>query len=394
MTQRHDAAIDGTASAATPTIVKNAASDHFSVLDLSRGEVVGEVGDGRYPHTAVFDRDAGVAYLLYIASAHLEVVDLDRLETRQRIDRLGTMPVGSAFAPDEGLFFVGTGVSLPDRDDPGVLAFAVDGEGRLEPVGSRALSRCAGMGIGPDGRLFVGLKAAGEVAVLTVDSTLDVAARIPVGPEPHDLYPLPEEALIAVNNAGASRVSFVDPAAETVRATATTGENPHGLAVGDGPNGRYAVVPARDDDRVAIVDLDAVAAGTAGIADAAGESDPTTGSDPTAHLVDVGTPTGFAATIPDGRYALVDAYADDRVTVLDPAAGEVVGRVTVGGEPLHLVFGPDGDRCYVGNMERREVAVLDAAPLREGRPEDVRVVDRIGGLGEKPSGIFRPEVDA
>ncbi|PAU83340.1 hypothetical protein CK500_11155 [Halorubrum salipaludis] len=379
MTQRHDAAIDGTASAATPTIVKNAASDHFSVLDLSRGEVVGEVGDGRYPHTAVFNRDAGVAYLLYIASAHLEVVDLDRLETRQRIDRLGTMPVGSAFAPDEGLFFVGTGVGLPDRDDPGVLAFAVDGEGLLDPVGSRALSRCSGMGIGPDGRLFVGLKDAGEVAALAADPALDVDARIPVGPEPHDMYPLPDGGLIAVNNAGASRVSFVDPAAEAVRATATTGGNPHGFAVGDGPNGRYAVVPARDDDRVAIVSLTEAAAG---------DTDPTTG------LVDVGTPTGFAATTPDGRYALVDAYEDERVTVLDPVAGEVVGRVEVGGEPLHLVFGPDGDRCYVGNMERREVAVLDTAPLREGRPGDVRVVDRIGGLGEKPSGIFRPEVDA
>lgn len=379
MTQRHDAPNDGTASAATPTIVKNAASDHFSVLDLSRGEVVGEVGDGRYPHTAVFNRDAGVAYLLYIASAHLEVVDLDRLETRQRIDRLGTMPVGSAFAPDEGLFFVGTGVGLPDGDDPGVLAFAVDDEGRLDPVGSRALSRCSGMGMGPEGRLCVGLKAAGEVAVLDADPALDAVARIPVGPEPHDLYPLSEEALVAVNNAGASRVSFVDPAAGAVRATATTGANPHGFAVGEGIDGRYAVVPARDDDRVAIVDLDAVAAGEA---------------DPTTHLVDVGTPTGFAATAPDGRHALVDAYEDDRVTVLDPAVGEVAGRVPVGGEPLHLVFGPDGDRCYVGNMERREVAVLDAAPLREGRPEAVRVVDRIGGLGEKPSGIFRPEVDA
>ncbi|WP_200531882.1 hypothetical protein [Halorubrum sp. LN27] len=390
MTQRHDAAIDGTASAATPTIVKNAASDHFSVLDLSRGEVIDEVGDGRYPHTAVFNRDAGVAYLLYIASAHLEVVDLDRLETRQRIDRLGTMPVGSAFAPDEGLFFVGTGVGLPDRDDPGVLAFAVDGEGLLDPVGSRALSRCSGMGIGPDGRLFVGLKDAGEVAALAADPALDVDARIPVGPEPHDMYPLPDAGLIAVNNAGASRVSFVDPAAEAVRATAATGENPHGFAVGDGPNGWYAVVPARNDDRVAIVDLDAVAAGTGAADDASAADDP----DPTTHLVDVGTPTGFAATTAEGRYALVDAYEDERVTILDPAAGEVVGRVEVGGEPLHLVFGPAGDRCYVGNMERREVAVLDTAPLREGRPGDVRVVDRIGGLGEKPSGIFRPEVDA
>ncbi|ELY89797.1 YncE family protein [Natrinema altunense] len=364
-------------SSGAPTIVKNAASSHFSAVDLVAGEVVAEFGEGRYPHTALFHPDEPVAYLLYIASAHLEVVDLDRLETVQRVDRLGTMPVGSALGPDGDVLFVGTAVDLPEASEPGVLAFAIGEDGRLEPAGMRPLSRSSGMRIGPDDRLYVGQKTENEIAVLGADPGLDLEASIPVGAEPHDLYVL-AEGLVVANHAGGSSAAFVDTAAERVRCTAETGTNPHGFAVADGPDYRYGLFPAREDDRVAVVDLEAVAAGD---------------DSPTERLLDVGTTTGFAATTPDGRYAIVDSYEEPFVTILDLTALAVAGRVDVGGEPLHVVFGPDGQECYVGNMTRSDIAVLDARPLADGRPADVAVDRRIDGLGEKPSGIFRPEVD-
>ncbi|QCW03850.1 hypothetical protein [Natrinema pallidum] len=364
-------------SSGAPTIVKNAASSHFSAVDLAAGEVVAEFGEGRYPHTAVFHPDEPVAYLLYIASAHLEVVDLEALETVQRIDRLGTMPVGSALGPGGDVLFVGTAVDLPASSEPGVLAFVIGEDGRLEPAGTRPLSRSSGMRIGPDERLYVGQKTENEIAVLGADPGLDLAAEIPVGPEPHDLYVL-AEGLVVANHAGGASAAFVDPAAERVRCTAETGANPHGFAVADGPDYRYGLFPAREDDRVAVVDLEAVAAGD---------------DSPTDRLLDVGTTTGFAATTPDGRYAIVDSYEEPFVTILDLADLAVAGRVEVGGEPLHVVFGPDGEECYVGNMTRTDIAVLDARPLADGRPADVAVDRRIDGLGEKPSGIFRPEVD-
>ncbi|WP_238593276.1 YncE family protein [Natronobacterium lacisalsi] len=78
------------------------------------------------------------------------------------------------------------------------------------------------------------------------------------------------------------------------------------------------------------------------------------------------------------------------MTIVDAETLSVAGRVEVGGEPLHVVVSPDDRECYVGNMDRSSVAVLDLEPLRADRPADVTVVDRIDGLGEMPSGIFQP----
>lgn len=360
-----------------PTIVKNAASGHFSAVDLDAGEVLADLGDGRYPHTAVFHPDIPVAYLLYISSAHIEVVDLKRLETVQRIEHLGTMPVGSALGPAGEHFFVGTAVELPEADDPGAIALSIDIYGLLSRAGTRTLSRCAGMRTVPDGPLYVAQKYEGEVRVLDAEPGLAVRDSIQTGPEPHDMYVLADDDLLVVNNAGAASATFVDLTTHEVVCTAETGENPHGFAVADGPDTRYALFPAREDDRLAVVDLDAVLDGD---------------DSPTRALLDLGTSTGFADTTPDGRYAIVDSYDESYVTIVDLTDLSVANRVEIGGEPLHVVLEPDGSACYVGNMDRDEIAVLDTSPLKSRRPSDVTVRDRISGVGEKPSGIFRPEV--
>lgn len=360
-----------------PMLVKNAASSHFSAVDPATRTVVGSVGEGRYPHTALFHPDLPVAYLVYISSAHVEVVDLEALETVQRVDDVGTAPIGSTIGPAGERAFVGTAVDLPDEAAPGVAAFDVAADGTLELAGQRPLSRCSGMRIGPDDRLYVGQARTAELLALTADADLELHERYGTGEKPHDCYVLPGDDCVFVNNAHESHATVVDVAAGTVRSTPATGENPHGFAVAEGPAGRSAVVPAREDERVAVVDLDAAVRGAEA---------------PTERLVDVGTTTGFAATTADGRYALLDSYDHAHVTILDLASASVAARVEVGGEPLHVVFGEDEATCFVGNMARPEVAVLDTAPLAEGRPGDVTVADRIEGLGDKPSGIFRPEV--
>jgi hypothetical protein len=363
-----------------PTIVKNAGSRHFSAVDLDAGRVLAALGDGQYPHTAVFHPDLPVAYLVYIASAHVEVVDLRALETIQCVENVGTTPVGSALGPDTARFFLGTAVDLPGDADPGVLALDVDDDGTLSPADERPVGRCSGMRVGPGGRLWVGQKRAGEVVAFD-PATLAVERRADVGRHPHDMYVVDDSddathsGLLVVNNAEQSFASIVDTADGAVLAEATTGENPHGFAVAETETYWYGLVPARDDDRVAVVDLDAAAAGAA---------------DPTEALLDLGTATGFAAVHPDGRYAVVDSYDEPFVTVLDLADLAVAGRVEVGGEPLHLAFDDAGDRCYVGNMARSSLTVLDTAPLAADRPGDVELVDRIAGLGDQPSGIFEP----
>lgn len=359
-----------------PAIVKNAASSYFSAVDLADGTVRAEVGTGRYPHTVLYHPSEPVAYLLYISSAHMEVLDLETLETRQRVEGLGTAPVGSAIGPDTEYLFVGTAVETPESEEPGVIALSISDDGGLEIVGERSISRCSGMRIGPDDRLYAGLKDEGAVAAITPDAELNVEERIPVGEKPHDMYVLEDAGLIVVNQAGESFASFVDPVAGRVRCTAETGANPHGFAVAEGDDYRYGVFPSRDAERVAVVDLDAVDAGV---------------DEPTVALIDVGVSTGFAGVMPDGRYVLVDSYDDEYVRIIDLTEQSMVGRVEVGGEPLHVVVAPSGEACYVGNMKRNDLAVLDTTPLLEGRPADVTVERRVEGLGDKPSGIFLEE---
>lgn len=361
-----------------PTLVKNAASSYFSAVDLERGQVFEQVGDGRYPHTALFHPDLPIAYLLYISSAHLEVVDLERLDTVQRIEDMGTAPVGSALGPNAEYFFAGTAVDLPGEDEPGVIALSIDDDGRVERAGQRTLSRCSGMRIGPNGSLYVGQKREWELVELSADDDLTVRDRIGTGREPHDMYVLDEDGLLVVNNSLESYATLIDTDTGTAMAEAETGQNPHGFAVADGPDYRYGLFPARDDQRVAVVDIDAATEGA---------------QDPTETLIDVGTTTGFAGTTPDARYAIVDSYDESFVTILDLIDLTIAGRVEVGGEPLHVVFAEDGTECYVGNMERSDLAVLNTEPLADDRPEDVSVARRIPGLGRKPSGIFRPEVN-
>jgi DNA-binding beta-propeller fold protein YncE len=364
-------------TAKRPTIVKNAASSYFTAVDLESGQVLEEVGSGQYPHTVLFHPDLPVAYLLYITSAHLEVLDLESLETIQRVEKVGTTPIGSALGSNAEYLFVGTAIDLPGTDDPGVLTLSIDDDdGTVEHAGQRTSSRCSGMRVGPDGDLYVAQKREQEVLALSADDELAVRDRVPTGEEPHDMYVLAEDGLLVVNNSGESSATFIDPESGTVRAEAETGQNPHGFAVADGPDYRYGLFPARDEERFAVVDLDAAAAGA---------------ETPTEALLNVGTTTGFADTTPDRRYAVIDSYDDPFVTILDLTDLTIEGQVEVGGEPLHVVFSEDGEECYIGNMERNELAVLDTAPLADDRPENVTVARRIRGLGEKPSGIFRPE---
>ncbi|MDY6817403.1 MAG: YncE family protein [Halobacteriales archaeon] len=361
----------------TLAIVKNAASRYFSVIDLEAKEVIDRLGDGRYPHTAVFHPNGRYAYLLYISSAHLEVVDLATLDTVGTVENLGTMSVGSALTDDGEYLFIGTGVALPETDSPGILAFEIGANGIPKRVGSRVLSRCSGMQIGHDGRLYVALKEAGEVIALSSDRTLEIEDRYTVGTKPHDLYPIPGTNRLVVNNAGEASASVIDPNTDVVHEI-STGENPHGIAFDSTQSARRAVFPAREETCVTIANLGAV----------------DENNDPTEARLEVGTTTGFAATSPNGRYVIVDAYDAPYVTIIDVTTPEVKRTVTVGGEPLHVVFGPDGRECYVGNMDRSELAVLDTEPLLDGRPDDVELDCHIEGLGEKPSGIFIPEVIA
>ena len=70
------------------------------------------------------------------------------------------------------------------------------------------------------------------------------------------------------------------------------------------------------------------------------------------------------AISPDGARLYVSHHTAGAVSVVDPAAGKVIAKVEVGGEPAGLALSPDGKLLYVANAQDGSVAVVDAASPR------------------------------
>jgi len=104
--------------------------------------------------------------------------------------------------------------------------------------------------------------------------------------------------------------------------------------------GKYAFVTNSEDNNVSVVDL---AAGTV------------VGTIPTG-----GFPHGFRMS-PNGNEIYVANVEDDSVSVLDPATRVEAGTIAVGDAPVQVGFTPDGTRVYVSLRDEDKVAVIDTA---------------------------------
>src|SRR5688572_10417852 len=65
----------------------------------------------------------------------------------------------------------------------------------------------------------------------------------------------------------------------------------------------------------------------------------------------------------DGSYLMVTTESAGVVVKIDVAAMEIIGTVEVGGSPLDIRLGPDGDTFYVANQGTHGVDVIDAEAL-------------------------------
>ncbi len=75
---------------------------------------------------------------------------------------------------------------------------------------------------------------------------------------------------------------------------------------------------------------------------------------------------GMMALVPpaDWREIWTTAPAEDRLLILDPAKGEVVGTVEIPGDPHGLVLSPDGTRAYMVQRKLNQLAIVDTASRR------------------------------
>ncbi|WP_200531881.1 hypothetical protein [Halorubrum sp. LN27] len=351
--------------------VKRLRSPGLAVVDATAHEVVGRVGSGRQPHGLVRSPDGRYGYVPYMGSNELEVVDLRRLTVANRVEAVGTAPVGAAATRGGRHLFVSTYGPLPSGDVPGVTVLRTDGA-EVSVAAERPVGKAAG--IVADARDDVWVVAADADEVVRIDGSppFEVRDRLPVAAGPQDLTYSPAYELLGVNCADGDRVTVVDALDRRVLGSVPA-PNPRGGTVLTAYD-RW-IVGDTEGDGVTAIDAAALRDGETGPA--------------SVERVSLGTPTAFTDATPDGRLVAVDAYADDRVAFLNPETLSVVGRVPVGETPRHPRFGADGAVCYVPSVDGDRVTVVETAAVGTGRDPVIATVPFEDGVA--PAGCFRTD---
>lgn len=344
-------------------LVKHLRSEGLTAIDAATHEPLGTVGEGRQPHAMAVHPAGRWAYVPYMASGTIDVIDLRGPSVTATVDA-GTAPIGAALTRGGRYLLVGTYGPMSGSTDPGLMVFETNAvTGRLALVDRFGLGPCAGITITATNDAWVALKEGNQVVHLS-GPPMSIRDRIDVPAGPQGVRYAPQYGLLGVDCVEADAVAFVDTTDGRI------------VDVVDAPNPRSgAVVPAHDrwfvsdldGDGLTVVDLESVGAGA------------------DTERVPLGTPTAFTDAAPDGSLVVADASDDDRVTFLDPATLDVVARVRTGRTPHHAQFTADGRACYVPNTDDDTVSVLDT-----GRPFDAiePLAEITVSRGAAPSGCY------
>lgn len=342
------------------------------MIDAATHEPLGRIGDGRQPHALAVRPGGRWAYVPYMGSNTLEILDCWTLSVADRVDEVGTAPVGAVLSRTGRYLFVSTYGGLPGDDRPGLAVFRTAGE-RIEPVAGLPVGKAAGLAVDAGNDVWVALRDDDELLRLGGTPPFDVLDRFAVGAGPQDLTHEPTRGLLGVNNADGDSVTVVDTRAAAVLGTVPAPNPRGGTAV---PGSDRWVVGDTADDGLTVIDLEAVRRG---------ETDATA-----TDRVSLGTPTAFPDVTADGSLLAVDAYDDDRVAFLDPASLDVVARVETGSTPRHPRFSADGRVCYVPSVDADTVTVVDVDGVRVGDPDPIVATINVPD-GAAPAGCFRTD---
>ncbi|ELZ15059.1 hypothetical protein C478_05919 [Natrinema thermotolerans DSM 11552] len=353
-------------------LVKHLRGEGLTVIDAATHEPLGRIGDGRQPHALAVRPGGRWAYVPYMGSNALEILDCWTLSVADRVDEVGTAPVGAVLSRTGRYLFVSTYGGLPGDDRPGLAVFRTAGE-RIEPVAELPIGKAAGLAVDADNDVWVALRDDDELLRIGATPPFDVLDRFAVGAGPQDLAHEPTRGLLGANNADGDSVTVVDTLEATVLGTVPAPNPRGGTAV---PGSDRWVVGDTEDDGLTVVDLESVRRG---------ETDATA-----TDRVSLGTPTAFPDVTPDGSLLAVDAYDDDRVAFLDPASLDVVARVETGSTPRHPRFSADGRVCYVPSVDADTVTVVDVDGVRAGDSNPIAATIDVPD-GAAPAGCFRTD---
>lgn len=268
---------------------------------------------------------------------------------------------------------------------------------------------CALSAQSPAAALLVLAKRDNTLAIVDPVS-LKVVARVPAGPDPHEVVASPDGRLAYVSNYGGgayNTISVIDLEARKPLPALDLGplRGPHGLVVDGGKvwfTAEAAQSIGRYDPASRTIDwtFKTGQGGTHMIAVASSSSRVVTtnlGSS-TASIIDRGADGEWMQTVvgvgrgaegfdvsPDGTQIWVANAADGTVSIIDAASKKVVATLAANVMGANRVkFTRDGSRVLISTLSGPNVAVFDAASRREVRR--VRVGQGAAGILMQPDG--------
>src|SRR5580658_7063146 len=262
----------------------------------------------------------------------------------------------------------------------------------------------------PDHALLILAKEDNTLVIVDPDS-LKVTAKLPVGPDPHEVIASPDGTTAYISNYGGgayNTLSVVDLAARKVLPTIDLGplRGPHGLAfvggrvwftaeaakviasydpatkrvdwiMGTGQNRTHMIYVSPDLNQIVTTN---VSSASVSILEKMGGG---VGTGPSSvdwneTLVPVGRGSDGFDVSPDGKLAFISSLRKPDVAVLDGVTRKEVKHINVGEGAAGILMQPDGSRAYVACSPDGYVAIIDLHSLE--------VVGRIEA-GQEPDGL-------
>lgn len=308
--------------------VTNRLDDTLSVIDTRTRSAVATVAVGDEPHGVAVDTRGERVYVLNTLSDDISVIDTATLSEVRRLPA-SRRPWSFALSPD-GKTLLATN-ALPRfgalRESPRSEVTAIDAERAV--VGDRIVV--------PDANLLLGADwhPSGEFALVTLCRT-------------KNLVPMTRllQGWTITNGLG---ILWKDGTVDQVLLDEPSLCFPDPTDVACSPDGRYALVTSSGSDRVAVVDVEKLAALIRRSTPEERERVlPNHLGKPTefvvAHVPVKNSPRGVVFA-KDGSAAFVANCLDDSVSVIDMARLENAGRIDLGG-PREITKGRFGERLF------------------------------------------------
>lgn len=205
---------------------------------------------------------------------------------------------------------------------------------------------------GPDGRAYIAMGLAGQVAEIGLDNDL-ILRRFEAGTNPHGLAITPDGRYLYATSTktGSKEMKHApSPGGADQRHHKEKGQEKQEPA--DTESGRVTVIDTRSGDIVA--------------------------------RVEIGAGTHHAAVTPDGRFAVVTVPSEGGVAIISTRNQEVVRRIPTGAVSNYVLATQDGKALYVSNTEDGTVTVIDTTSWVVQK--QIRIGKGPGHLVENPDG--------